>query len=242
MTLIRSLVYNVLFYIGILVIGVVGFPYAVLNRDGAHWTIHTFCKYALWLLKLLCGTKVEVRGTPPTDEVIVAAKHQSFLDIILIAHALPRPKFIIKKQLKWMPFLGFYAWRMGCFPVDRGKGGSAVQAMVKKVDQERADPGQLVIYPQGTRTAPGAKLPYKIGAGVLYERFGLDVYPVSTNAGVLWGKNKFLRHPGLAVVEFLDPIPSGLDRQAFMGTLEARIEASSELLEAEAYASLPAKD
>jgi 1-acyl-sn-glycerol-3-phosphate acyltransferase len=238
MMLIRSLVYNTIFYALMPVIGLIALPYAIVNRDGAQWAIHTFCRITLWLLPVICGTRVEVRGKVPEGEVIVAAKHQSFLDIVLIANALKRPKFIMKKQLKWAPILGFYAWRMGCYPIDRGKRGQAIQEMVAKVREERRDPGQLVIYPQGTRTQPGAKVGYKIGTGVLYEEFGLDVYPVSTNAGLFWGRNKVLRKPGLAVVEFLEPIPGGLDRKDFMATLEERIETSSEALLAEGRKSL----
>ena len=151
--------------------------------------------------------------------MLVAAKHQSFLDIMILFEALPRPKFIMKKELRWAPFLGLYALRIGSTPVARGDRSKAMKAMVEHAGRA-TEPRQLVIYPQGTRVAPGARPPFKVGAGVLYERLGEPCVPAATNAGVFWGRRSLYRRPGLAVVEFLPPIPPGLAVPEFMARLE----------------------
>jgi len=156
--LVRSLVFNVSMYVAMAVMAVGFLPWALLSPEGARRACHTYCRYVLWTARWMVGLRVEVRGTPPVDEVLVAAKHQSFLDILVIFHAMPRPKFIMKRELLYAPILGQYAWRIGCVPVNRGKRGQAIARMLADVARGAVDPGQLVIYPQGTRVAPGAKL------------------------------------------------------------------------------------
>ena len=230
MTLLRSLIFDAIFYSVMLVLGILFAPLALWSRGGAVWSIHRFTDMMLWLLRMICGLKTEVRGKVPTGEVLIASKHQSFLDILMLANVLPQPKFIMKKELKWAPILGFYAMRMGSAPVDRGKKAQAVQKVVSDVEGDRKAGGQLVIYPQGTRVAPGAPKEYKIGAAVIYERTGITCHPAATNAGVFWGRKSNLRKPGLAVVEFLDAIEPGMEVRPFLKLLEDRIEAASEKL------------
>jgi 1-acyl-sn-glycerol-3-phosphate acyltransferase len=229
-----SLIFIIQMYLAMAVIAVVFAPYAIITRNGAFAACHTFCAWTLWTLRMLCGLRTEVRGTPPTGEVVIAAKHQSFLDIILIYHAVPRGKFIMKRELMWAPFLGQYALRIGCVPVDRGKRGAAIAKMKEDVARGAADPGQLIIYPQGTRIAPGVKAPYKMGTGLLYEQLAQPCVPVGTNVGVFWPKRGLLRKPGLAVVEFLPAIAPGLGVSDMMKTLQDTIEASSDRLMREA--------
>jgi 1-acyl-sn-glycerol-3-phosphate acyltransferase len=196
--------------------------------------MHGYCAWVILTARVLCGLRSEVRGQPPTGECVIAAKHQSFLDIILIFHAVPRAKFIMKRELMYAPFLGQYALRIGCVPVDRGKRGAAIAQMKADVAAGAAEPGQLIIYPQGTRVAPGAAMPYKIGTGLLYEQLGQPCVPVAANVGVFWPKRGILRKPGLAVVEFLPPIAPGLAVPEFMARLESEVETHSNRLMAEA--------
>lgn len=235
MVLIRSLVFNFFLFGLLLVMGLLCAPLALWSVNGAYWSIKTYCRIVLRLLRLICGLRTEVRGPVPEGEVIVCSKHQSFLDIIMLSAALPRVQFIMKKELRWVPVIGFYAIRIGSTPVHRGKKAQAMKDMVAHASSRRSEqPTQLVIYPQGTRVAPGAKLPYKIGAGVLYERFGNPCVPAATNAGVFWGRNTVYRRPGLAVVEFLPQIPAGLPIQSFMKRLESAVESRSNDLMREA--------
>ena len=172
MLLLRSLLFDFLMYALMLVMGILCAPLAIWSVDGAYWSCRAYARAVLWLARLICGLRSEVRGMPPTDDVIVCSKHQSFLDILILVTALPRFRFIMKRELRWAPIIGLYALRIGSTPVARGKKGAAMRDMVSHA-QNRDDeqPGQLIIYPQGTRVLPGVKAPYKVGAGVLYERF-----------------------------------------------------------------------
>lgn len=229
-----SLIFIVQMYLAMAVIAIGFAPFALFSRNAAVKACHVFCQWVLFSLRLLCGLKTEVRGVPPTDEVMIGAKHQSFLDIIAIYNAVPRGKFIMKRELMWTPFLGQYALRIGCVPVDRGKRGAAIAKMKADVQAGTEFPGQLIIYPQGTRVAPGVAKSYKVGTGLLYEQLSQPCVPVGTNVGVFWPKRGILRRPGVAVVEFLPRIEPGLPVPAFMAKLEVEVEASSNRLMAEA--------
>jgi 1-acyl-sn-glycerol-3-phosphate acyltransferase len=188
----------------------------------------------MWTARWIIGLRCEVRGKVPDGEVLVAAKHQSFLDIMMIFHALPRAKFIMKKEILWTPVIGQYTKRMEMIAVDRGKRGKAIAKMIADVEAGQVEPGQIVIYSQGTRVAPGARVPYKVGSAALYDQLGQTCVPAATNAGYFWPRRGLYRRPGLAVVEFLDPIAPGLDRDSFMAELESRVEGASNALLAEA--------
>ncbi|WP_149589714.1 lysophospholipid acyltransferase family protein [Tabrizicola flagellatus] len=229
-----SLVFIVQMYLVMAVMAVLFAPWALVSRRGARVAAKTYCRWVIVSLRLLTGLRCEVRGTPPTAECLIAAKHQSFLDIILIFDAVPAGKFIMKRELMFAPFLGQYALRIGCVPVDRGKRGAAITRMKADVARGAAEPGQLIIYPQGTRVAPGDVKPYKVGTGLLYEQLGQPCVPVATNVGLFWPKRGILRKPGLAVVEFLDPIAPGLPIPEFMARIESEIETRSNRLMAEA--------
>ena len=232
-----SLVFVVQMYAMMAAMAVVFTPWAIVDRRGAFFAAHTFCRWVRWTARWMVGLKSEVRGTPPTGEVLIAAKHQSFFDIIVIFSAVPRGKFIMKKELKWAPILGWYALRIGCVPVDRGRRAEAIRQVMAGVKSGAQEPGQLIIYPQGTRVAPGVKAPYKVGAGLLYRQLGQPCVPVATNVGWFWPKRGILRRPGTAVVEFLDPIRPGLEIEPFMARLEAEIETHSDRLLDEARGS-----
>ncbi|MDU9005829.1 lysophospholipid acyltransferase family protein [Sedimentitalea todarodis] len=223
----RSFLFIIVIYVWMAVLGVLFTPYAILSKRGALRACKIYARTTIQMARWMVGIRSEVRGPVPTGEVMIAAKHQSFLDILLIFDAVPNAKFIMKRELLWTPFIGLYAKRLGCVPVDRGKRGAAVAKMVQDVAQEFNDPGQLIIYPQGTRVAPTDMKPYKVGTGVLYKGLGQTCVPAATNVGLFWPRKGILRKPGLAVVEFLDPIAPGMDRNSFMQQLEQRVETRS---------------
>ena len=229
-----SLIFIIQMYLAMAVIAIAFAPWALFSRNGAYKAMHTYCAWVIFSLRILCGLRCEVRGTPPVGEAIIAAKHQSFLDILMIFHAVPHGKFVMKRELMWTPFLGQYARRIDCIPVNRGKRGAAIAKMKADVMAGTANPGQLIIYPQGTRVAPGVAKPYKVGTGLLYEQLAQPCVPVGTNVGVFWPKRSILRKPGLAVVEFLPPIAPGKPIPEFMAHLESAVETSSNALMAEA--------
>jgi 1-acyl-sn-glycerol-3-phosphate acyltransferase len=229
-----SLVFIIQMYLAMAILAILFAPWALFSRRGAYLAMHSYCRWVIFTARILCGLRCEVRGTPPATEALIAAKHQSFLDIILIFHAVPAGKFVMKRELMYAPFLGQYAHKIGCVPVNRGKRGAAIAKMKADVARGTAAPGQLIIYPQGTRVAPGSKKPYKVGTGLLYEQLAQPCYPVATNVGVFWPKRGILRKPGLAVVEFLPPIAPGLPVAGFMSRLEPEVETHSNRLMAEA--------
>lgn len=231
---VRSALFITQMYVALPLFGLFFAPWAMFSRRGAYAACKGYSRYVFWTASWMVGMRCEVRGTPPAGEAIVAAKHQSFLDIMMIFTALPAAKFIMKKEILMTPVIGQYARVLGCVAVDRGKRGAAIEKMLRDVDAGRAEPGQLIIYSQGTRVAPGVKAPYKVGTGVLYEQMGQPCAPVATNVGVLWPKRGLLRKPGVAVVEFLPVIEPGLSRDDFMQQLEDAVESRSDALMAEA--------
>lgn len=231
----RSILFIVLMYLMMTVIAVGLFPVALIGgRGAAIWVCRLYCHWVRFSARWIVGLRTEVRGAVPEGNVLIAAKHQSFLDILLIYSALPRGKFVMKKELVWTPFLGWYAWLIGCIPVDRGKRGAAIRSMLAAAKNPRFAGGQLIIFPQGTRVAPGVKAEYKIGAAALYHALKQPCVPVATNVGVFWARHSLLRRPGLAVVEFLPQIAPGMEMHAFTAAVETAVETASDRLMAEA--------
>ena len=231
---VRSVLFITQMYIMLPIVGFGCAPLMLIKRDYAFGIIRFYCNWVRWTASWMVGLKTEIRGEIPDGAVIVASKHQSFLDILLLSSALPRIKFIMKKELKWVPVISLYARFTGTIPVDRGKKGAAIKQMVAAVKRGADHGGQLIIFPQGTRVAAGARKPYKVGTAVLYQQTGPAVVPVATNVGVFWKRHGFMRYPGLAVLEFLPPIEPELNQREFMKTLENVIETHSDSLMREA--------
>lgn len=231
---IRSILYIVQATIMMPLFGLAYAPWAMFSKRGAYAACRGYAGWCMWTARWLIGLRCEFRGVAPQGEVLVAAKHQSFLDIMMIFYALPNAKFIMKRQILWTPVIGQYAKRMQMIAVNRGKRGAAITKMVNDVEAGLVDPGQLVIYPQGTRVAPGADAPYKVGTTVLYEQLGQPCVPVATNAGYFWPRRGLYRRPGVAVVDFLEPIEPGLEREEFMRRMQQSIEHRSDALLQEA--------
>lgn len=231
---VRSLIFIVVMYAMIFVWGIVFAIPAIFSRKAAIFCCRSYTWFVMWFAAWMIGLKCEVRGTPPQDEVLIASKHQSFLDVLMVYSKIPAGRFIMKDILKYAPVVGQMGLRVGCIPVKRGKRGAAIKQMVADVAAGRLFPGQLIIYSQGTRIAPGVKAPYKIGTGVLYKELGQDCVPVAANVGVFWPKRGIYRKPGVAVIEFLPRIPAGLEVPVFMKILEDAVEKRSDELMAEA--------
>lgn len=231
---IRSYVFIASCTVAMPAIGLFYAPWALFSQRGAYACCKAYSRAVMWMAEHIVGMRCEVRGTPPEGEVLIAAKHQSFLDILMIFQAVPLGKFIMKKEIMRMPVIGQYAKRMKMFPVDRGKRGAAVTKMLADVKAGDMEAGQLIIYSQGTRVAPGAVVPYKKGTAALYEQLGQPCVPVATNVGYFWPRRGLYRRPGVAVVEFLEPLPAGLSRDDFMSQLESVVEARSDVLLQEA--------
>ena len=169
---VRSVIFVVTVTVAMPIYGLVFAPWAMFSKRGAYAACRSYAAFCMWVAPWMIGLRCEVRGEVPQGEVLVASKHQSFLDIIMLFHALPEPKFIMKRQILWTPVIGQYTKRMQMIAVDRGKRGQAIAKMLADVEAGRVDPGQIVIYPQGTRVRPRVAVPYKVGAAVLYQQLG----------------------------------------------------------------------
>ena len=226
----RSLIFVITIFSLMSVMGLACLIPALLSRKAAVFSVRLYSRIVVALAPPLVGIRTEVRGRVPTGGVMVAAKHQSFLDILILVATLEGPRFNMKRELVWAPVLGWYALRIGCVPVRRGQRGQAIRGMLEAVEKGNAEPGQLIIYPQGTRVPPGDHRPYKIGAGLIYRDLGQPCVPVAVNVGLFWPRSGLLKTPGHGVVEFLDPIPPGREPEALVAELEALIEPRSNAL------------
>lgn len=226
LAVLRGIAFYAFFYGTMAIGGVIFFPAAALSPRAARWCGKFWLRLIFFALRAVGGVRTEIRGPVPEGRVVIAAKHQSMLDVFMIVYALPEGRFVMKRELVRAPVFGWYAMRMGAVPVDRGGGQAALKAMVEAVMAGARNGGQIVIYPQGTRVPPGKSAPYKVGVHALYEASGLPCIPAATNSALRWPKGIAL-HPGVAVVEFLPGIPPGMARGPFMARIEADIEAAS---------------
>ena len=231
---VRSLIFVVQMYLFMGLLALFYLPMAVIDREWAFRGMVVYCHWVRKSARWLVGLNSEIRGEIPKGDVLICSKHQSFFDVLLMCSVLPRPRFVMKRQLIRIPIVGYFATRIGCIPVDRGRGSLAVRQMMKGLEPSDQEPSQLIIFPQGTRVAPGTDRPYKIGAAVLYGSIGNGCIPAATNVGVFWPRKGVFRKPGLAVVEFLPQIGDGMSQDTFMQTLERTIEQNSNRLMHEA--------
>lgn len=217
---IRSLAFNVAFYVSLIVQMIFWTPYYFLSPRLRAWFVPKFwAKTSLWLQEKIAGTKSEITGIEnlPEGSYILAPKHQSFWDTIAFLPHIPDALYILKRELTWIPFFGWYIMKMRMIPVDRGSRSKALKAVIAATRAELArNSRQLIIYPEGTRRAPGDEPAYKWGIVELYAQLDVPVVPVAHVAGLYWPRRKFLRYPGTIKARFLPPIPPGLEKDEFM--------------------------
>lgn len=212
-----------------LVLGTLGLPLMLGPRKLAFLPARVWARGVLAALRLLVGIKVEVRGPErlPPGPCLVASKHQGMLDTLVAVKLAEDPCIVLKKSLMWVPIFGWYCWKVRMIPIDRAGGSQTIRHMVGAAREALALGRQVVIYPEGTRRAPGAEPAYKGGIGVLYKELDVACIPLATNSGRVWPTHGLLKHPGVAVFEILPPIAPGLSRQVFMQRLEQALEQAS---------------
>jgi 1-acyl-sn-glycerol-3-phosphate acyltransferase len=233
--LLRSALFNVLFYLNLFVQLVGALPTLVMPRIAIVRVAMFWGRTNIWLLRVVCGIKLEILGLEriPPGPLLVASKHQSLWETFALLWLFSDPAFILKRELQWIPFFGWYAWKAAMIPVDRGRGAPALAAMTDIARAELARGRQIVIFPEGTRRAPGAEPNYKYGIVHLYGETGMPCLPIALNSGLFWPRRSFMRYPGTIRVEILDPIPSGLDKPVFAERLKQDIETATARLIAE---------
>src|SRR5271165_7523425 len=237
----RSLLFNALFYLNLVVLMVLGLPTILFGRKAVFALARLWGAISVWLLDAICGLKLEYRGVEniPAGAVLIAAKHQSFLETFALLKYAPDFAIILKRQLTYIPFFGLYLIVSKQIAIDRARGRQALQQIVAATKPVLAAGRQVFIYPEGTRRPPGAPPKYKQGVAAIYAETGAPCLPVAVNTGLFWRRRTFLRRPGVAVIEYLPPIAPGLDRDAFVERLQDAIEARCAALNSEAIGRDP---
>lgn len=232
MIFLRSLVFNVLFYLTLVVWLVIAIPTFLMPPAAILGVAKAWGRWNVWLMRATCGTRVQFLGAEriPEGPLIIASKHQSMWETFALLRFIDRPIFILKRELNWIPFFGWYLMKAGMIGIDR-KAGVRSLKMLARMTQEQMHRGrQLVIFPEGTRRPVGAPPAYKSGVALIYAEGDVPCMPVALNSGLCWPRRTFLRYPGTITVEFLDPLPPGLKRDEFMTRLQASIEGATDRL------------
>jgi len=244
MLFVRSLLFNVVFYANLVLWLILLLPGLLVPRWMFMGGVKLWALSSLWLLRVLAGTRIEVRGRGkiPHGGALVAAKHQSLWETFALVTLFDDPAFILKRELMWIPFFGWYLWKAGCVPVNRKAGSSALVQMTARAKEEAQHGRQIIIFPEGTRRPPGAPAAYKYGVAHLYQNLGFPCVPVGLNSGLYWPRRRFIRRPGTIRVEILDPIAPGLGREEFFRLVQSRVEESSTRLLVEGRRELGLSD
>ena len=231
----RSLVYNVLFYALLVIWIIVALPTFLMPRSAIMTVAKSWARSSIWLMRLICNTKVEYRVVEkiPQGPLIVASKHQSMWETFALLQFFDQPLFIVKRELMLIPFYGWYLKKANMIGIDRAAGGRSLLQMARRAGAAVRRGRQLLIFPEGTRRPVGAPPDYKPGIAQIYVECGVDCLPVALNSGLFWPRRTFMRYPGTLVVEFLDPLPPGLQRRELVARVSSVIEdASNRLIEA----------
>jgi 1-acyl-sn-glycerol-3-phosphate acyltransferase len=237
---IRSVLFNIVFYVALLGWLLVALPTFLLPYRAIVAVAKAWGRTNLFLLKAICGLESDFRGLEkiPPGPLLVAAKHQSAWETFALLWLFDDPTYILKRELQWIPLFGWFTIKGRMIPVDRSAGAAGLNAMTERARKELAAGRQIIIFPEGTRRPAGAEPRYKYGITRLYLGANVPVLPIALNSGLFWRRRSILRPPGTIVVEVLDPIPPGLGEEEFMARLQNDIETATARLIEEASRSI----
>ncbi len=226
MTFIRSALFNISFWLLIAVLGLSALPFVLICPRLAFPVSRIWAGTTLFLLKIFCGITYEVKGREhiPQGAALIASKHQSAWDTVIFWMLVPRPNYVLKKELIYLPVFGWYLLFLKSIYIDRKSGGAAVKKMLRQASSRIAEKSQIVIFPEGTRITPGAPSVFHPGVAALYQHLDVPVVPVALNSGRFWSRNAFTKKPGRITIEFLPPIMPGLKSRDFLKALEDTIK------------------
>jgi 1-acyl-sn-glycerol-3-phosphate acyltransferase len=227
--LLRSLLFNALFYLNTAMWLAIALPTFFLPYRAIIAVAKAWGRCNLVLLRVVACIDYEIRGREkiPQGPLIVAAKHQSAWETFSLLHLFDNPFFIVKRELQWIPIFGWLMIKGRMVPVDRGARSKALNAMTERAGIELAKGRQLIIFPEGTRRPAGAEPRYKYGVAQLYAAESVPCVPIALNSGLFWPRRSIMLRPGTVLVEVLDPIAPGLDKDAFLERLKHEIETAT---------------
>ena len=229
----RSFIFVIVFYLYTLTLCIVLLPTLFMKRKYAFLLPYTWAKYMPFLLKFFCGLTIRVKGLeniPKKNGYIIASKHQSALETIILFNYIPNLVFILKRQLFFIPVAGWYFLKLGCILINRSGGTKTMKSMTQLASKRLEEGMNIAIFPEGTRTAPGTVGKYSPGVAFLYSQTNVDVLPVALNTGVYWPKNKIMKFSGQVDICFLPVIKAGLDKRDFLKQLQDKIEGAQKEL------------
>ena len=232
--LLRSIIFNIAFYLNVVIWLIAALPTFFMPYRAIVGVAKAWGRSNLFLLRVICNLKAEFRGVEkiPRGGDLIAAKHQSTWETFALLWMFEDPTFILKRELQWIPLFGWFTIKGRMIPVDRTAGSGGITAMTARAAKELGNGRQIVIFPEGTRRPAGAEPAYKYGIARLYGIGNVPCVPIALNSGLFWKRRSIIRMPGTIVVEVLDPIPAGLDQEAFMARLQNDIEtATARLIE-----------
>lgn len=237
----RNLIFNILFVAFTIMLSLAATPGLLMPYRAVVSFKQLWLYIVLAMTRHVIGIDGEERGLEniPDGPVIFAAKHQSAWDTLALSLAHPFCAFVLKRELIWLPVWGWYLLRLGMIPIDRSKGVASLKKITVAAGKMAGKGQSILIFPQGTRTPPGAARPYLPGVAAIYKGANVPVVPVAINSGLFWPRRAMHKQPGTITVEYLEPIEPGLDRKTFMTLLEERIEPATARLEAEALERFP---
>lgn len=234
MNAIRSVLFFLWLYGWMAILGILALPTLFLPRAAILWFIRLYARFVLYGLRWICGIRVEFRGREhvPGGPVLIAGKHQAMLDVFLPFLVFDDPVLVMKRELLWYPALGWYALKTRMLAIDRTGGAKTMKQMLSAANRRvNEESRQMLIYPEGTRTLPGAPPEYKpAGVRAFYKSLEVPLVPYATNSGLCWPARGLVRRPGLVVYEVLPPLPGDMNPKAMLGELQERLEAASERL------------
>jgi 1-acyl-sn-glycerol-3-phosphate acyltransferase len=235
----RALAFNFAFFAWTAIVGTIGLPFLLTPRTATMKFGRFWAGGVLVLLRAIVGLDYQIRGLDrvPRGGCIIAMKHQSAWDTLILPVVLGDPACVLKRELLLVPLYGWYAARAGSIAIDRKAGAGALRHMVAAARPIAAQGRPIVIFPEGTRVAPGAHLPYQPGVAALYQALALPLVPAAVNSGLFWGRRSFIKRPGRITLEFLEPMPPGRTRRRVMAELEQRIETATGALVREGEAA-----
>jgi 1-acyl-sn-glycerol-3-phosphate acyltransferase len=232
MLILRSLLFNFCFYLNTGIWLIIALPTFFVPYQAILEVAKTWGRVNLFLLRVIAGVNYEIRGREKIlpGSFIVASKHQSAWETFALLHLFRSPTFIMKRELQWIPIFGWFTIKGRMVSIDRGAGVQALKNMTERARVELSRGRQLIIFPEGTRRPVDAEPHYKYGVAHLYAEEGVPVLPVALNSGLFWPRRTFLRHPGTVVLDILDPIPPGKDKDDFFHELQEKLESATQRL------------
>jgi 1-acyl-sn-glycerol-3-phosphate acyltransferase len=234
--MLRSYIFTAGFYIGSALILIIGSPLLFGKRKWAMAGLAFHGAFVMWWMRLIIGTRYEVRGQEhlPPNPILIASKHQSAWETFAFPHILDDPALVMKEELMSIPLYGWFSRKFEMIPIRRERAAVALKEMIREAEIRKGQTREIIIFPEGTRKAPGAEPDYKPGVIKLYEALHIPCVPVALNSGVFWPRGDKRRYKGTIIIEFLPPIPPGLPRKEFREKLETSIEAKCAALLEEA--------